>query len=85
MIIDKEGNAIAPLMIGEVVSNDDETDRWRMLLQAIALLRCGLELIPNGPFFVVAIYITKKYMAIRYVVYKLGSSDTVRSFYYVSW
>lgn len=74
-------------MIGEVVSNDDETDRWRMLLQAITLLRCGLKLIPNlnGSFFVVAIYITKEYMAIRYVVYKLKSSDTVRSFYYVSW
>ncbi|OAX31342.1 hypothetical protein K503DRAFT_95642 [Rhizopogon vinicolor AM-OR11-026] len=51
---------LCPSLISEIVSQDDEADRYRMLLQAIPIARAGQYLIRYGSpmlFFVVAVYL----------------------------
>ena len=64
-----------PLVIGEVVSNVNESDRYRMLLQAVALARLVPELCTGSTeqLFIVAIYLTKKLTADRYILMKSGA------------
>ena len=60
---------LCPFIISEVVSNEKETDRHRMLLQAIATARAGQYLMKAGEqFFVVAIYLPANLIAERYIV-----------------
>jgi hypothetical protein len=77
----KRGQAALPLVIGEVVSFQDEKDRYRMLVQAIALARLISELRTSEstePPFIVAIYLTKDLTAERYIVMKSrAKSDEV--------
>jgi hypothetical protein len=75
-----------PLVIGEVVSFRDEKDRFRMLLQAIALARLVSELRKPGSteqLFIVAVYLTKELTAERYIVMKCraGSEEVVLQHY----
>jgi hypothetical protein len=75
------GRSALPLVIGEVVSFYDEKDRFRMLLQAIALARLIFELRKSGSteqLFIVAIYLTKDLTAERYILMKSrAESDEV--------
>ena len=77
----KSTNVALPLVIGEVVSFKDEKDRFRMLLQAIALARLVFELRKAGSteqLFIVAIFLTKEMIAERYILMKLSEeSDEV--------
>ncbi|KAN0081514.1 hypothetical protein V8E55_009138 [Tylopilus felleus] len=59
-----------PFVISEVISNRNETDRYRMLIQATALARAGHSLLKSstGTFFIVAIYLDAKMVASRYIV-----------------
>ncbi|KAN0081479.1 hypothetical protein V8E55_009103 [Tylopilus felleus] len=59
-----------PFVISEVISNRNETDRYRMLIQATALARVGHSLLKSstGTFFIVAIYLDAKMVASRYIV-----------------
>ena len=60
---------LCPFIISEVISNEQETDRHRMLLQAIATAQAGQYLMKTGErFFVVAIYLTANLTAERYIV-----------------
>ena len=64
---------VVPLIISEVVSDEKNSDRWRMLLQAIALVRMGNYLLKedrSGDFFVIAIYVTNAFVAERYFLYQ---------------
>jgi hypothetical protein len=65
-----------PLIIGEVVSEKNEKDRYRMLLQAVALARLVFALRKSGATknpFIIAVYLTKYMTAERYIVMKLHS------------
>jgi hypothetical protein len=76
---EREGGSIAlPLVIGEVISHQDEKDRFRMLLQAIALARLVSELRKSKSEvqpFIVAIYVTGDMVAERYIVMKVGTTS----------
>ncbi|KAF8873428.1 hypothetical protein BD779DRAFT_1477011 [Infundibulicybe gibba] len=68
-----------PLIISEVISLKNKSDRTRMLLQAIAMARAGQYLINEGEqFFVVAIYLDAGLVAERYMVAQIGSNDKAR-------
>lgn len=63
----------SPLIIAEVISIKNEQDRYRMLLQAIALACLLFELRkPNSGAhpFIVAVYLTATMTAERYIVMK---------------
>jgi len=64
---------LCPFLISEVVSDGDESDRFRMLLEAIAVARAGQYLTRQGQFFVVAVYLRANLIAERYVVANIGS------------
>ncbi|OJA13562.1 hypothetical protein AZE42_13275 [Rhizopogon vesiculosus] len=71
---------LCPFLISEIVSQDDEADRYRMLLQAIAVARAGQYLIRHGSpmrFFVVAIYLRANLTAERYIVTNIGPEREV--------
>ena len=57
-----------PVLLGEVVSCPDESDRWRMLLQLAARARVN-GLATNSPLVVQAVYLSGKYHAERYLAY----------------
>lgn len=75
----REGNVSAggkrrgycPILLGEVVSDLSETDRWRMLIQLAVCARVnGLVAKANHPPLVVqAVYLSKQYHAERYLAY----------------
>ncbi|KAI5119409.1 hypothetical protein M0805_004896 [Coniferiporia weirii] len=65
-------------IIGEVVSDPDGSDRWRMLCQAIVLARVGSYLLKEKSartFVVMAVYVTNHYIAERYFVYQPKRED----------
>jgi len=66
-------------MIGEVVSDKGESDRYLMLLQAIAAARVGNYLMASStlPFVLMAIYVTKKLVVERYLVCQTGPGKKV--------
>jgi VIT1/CCC1 family predicted Fe2+/Mn2+ transporter len=77
---ERSGNFALPLIIGEIISHSNEMDRYRMLLQAVALARLisALRSDSTEHLFIVAIYLTKDLAAERYIVMKSRSSDEVR-------
>lgn len=79
--LERPGSVALTLVIGEVISFRNEKDRYRMLLQAIALARLVSELRISGSteqLFIVAIYLTRNLTAERYIVMKSrGESDEV--------
>ncbi|KAG2336916.1 hypothetical protein BDR05DRAFT_79476 [Suillus weaverae] len=69
---------LCPFMICEVVSQKNESDRFRMLVQGIALARVGQHFMPGGEkFFVVAIYLRANLTAERYIVTQPGADRKV--------
>jgi hypothetical protein len=61
-----------PLIIGEIISGKDQQDRYRMLVQAVALARVVFALTKpdSAPPFIVAIYLTEEMVAERYILMK---------------
>lgn len=57
-----------PQLIGEVISDPGYSDKWRMLLQSISIVRAVAESNLPGDFVVMALYIDDKYVAWRYLV-----------------
>lgn len=82
----ERGSVALPLVIGEIISQLNEKDRFRMLLQAIALARLVSELRKSKSKiqpFIVAIYLTGDMVAERYIVMKEGAtSDKVVFWHY---
>ena len=57
-----------PLLIGEVVSEKDESDKIRMLLQCATIARLGTALTnPDYQFVVQAVYLNSDLSAERYL------------------
>ncbi|KAL4062964.1 kinase-like domain-containing protein [Scleroderma citrinum] len=70
---------LCPLVISETISQKKESDRWRMLLQAIAAARAGHFLMRRGTekhFFVVAIYLRATLEAERYIVMQTSAGPS---------
>ena len=68
-----------PFIISEVISDKTEKDRYRMLVEAIALARVGhflLQPTSKKIFFVVAIYVNAKMVVTRYIVIQTEGRDT---------
>ncbi|KAF9219008.1 hypothetical protein BS17DRAFT_468424 [Gyrodon lividus] len=71
---------LCPFVLCEVVSDATETDRWRMLIEAIAAVRAGYHITKCGSaddFFVVAIYIRAHLTAERYILVQPASNGKV--------
>jgi len=72
-------------MLGEIVSDiQNESDRWRMLLQLAVCARMNALLVKTNhpPLVVQAIYLSKEYKAERYLAYaetKVGCAGCVRA------
>lgn len=65
-----------PQLIGEVVSDPKYSDKWRMLLQSIAIVRAASLSNLSGNFFVMALYVDDEYVAWRYLVYMAKEGST---------
>ncbi|KAI5992897.1 kinase-like domain-containing protein [Pisolithus albus] len=73
LVVSSAGHLI-PFFVS-VISMASEEDRFRMLLQAIAVARAGKKLLKNTSernFFVVAVYLSEKMVASRYIVMQTG-------------
>jgi len=71
-----------PFVISEVISQEQQQDRSRMLIQAIALARTGQFLMQSTSkrrFFVVAIYVDAHMVASRYIVMQTGLETTTNA------
>ena len=67
-----------PFVISEVISQKNESDRFRMLVEAIALARTGQYLLKSNSkrkFFAVAIYVDARMVVSRYIVMQTGDSE----------
>jgi hypothetical protein len=66
-----EWKGFCPILLGEVVSYDNERDQWRMLLQ-LAVCACVNGLVAKAnhpPFIIQAVYLSKAYQAEHYLAY----------------
>lgn len=66
-----------PQLIGEVVSDPNHSDLWRMILQAIAIACAGFLLGLEEDFTVLALYVDERYIAKRYLVCKDRDTEKV--------
>jgi len=69
---------LCPLVISETISDENESDRWRMLIEAIAAARAGHFLMKSDAeehFFVVAIYLRRSLEAERYIVMQTSADE----------
>jgi len=73
-----------PILLEEVISNNNESDRWRMLLQLAICARVN-SVITQSPLVVQAIYLTNKFVVERYLAYadttQLNDSNNVPCVY----
>ena len=72
-------NAV-PGMIGEVISQTNESDRYRMLCQGLAAVRVADQLMkptidPTTTFVIMAVYVTNQFIAERYLLYLKQRGD----------
>jgi len=58
----------SPILLGEVISIKNESDRWRMLLQLAICARVN-AFITSSPLVVQAVYLSGTYRAERYLAY----------------
>ena len=70
---------LMPMMVGEVIGITSGEDRYRMLCQAIAetrTLNFNVQDSQQGTFVVMAVYITDKLFAERYLLYPRAKNDS---------
>ena len=63
-------------LLVEVQSDNDQYDRYRMLLQAACVARLGRQFY-NAPFIVMALYIENSGRVKRYFVFQRDGADTM--------
>jgi len=64
-----------PLIIAEIISEENESDRWRMLFEGIAVCRYQNMVRKDREAIVLCLYLNKEYMMERYLVYQ-AEGDT---------
>jgi hypothetical protein len=69
-----------PIVINETVSPKDESDRCRMLLQAMVYVRVGNFLRTSRDLVILCFYLNTNFEAERYLVYQdLTNTNQVRA------
>jgi len=59
-----------PLIIGEIISEKRESDRWRMLFEGAAICRYQNMALHSRDAIVLCLYLNKDYKMERYLVYQ---------------
>jgi hypothetical protein len=67
-----------PIIINETVSPLDESDRCRMLLQAVVYVRVGNHLRTRRDLVILCFYLNTNFEAERYLVYQASTDDSKR-------
>ena len=67
-----------PIIINETVSPTDESDRCRMLLQAMVYVRVGNHLRTNRNLVIICFYLNTNFEVERYLVYQSSTDNTNR-------
>ena len=67
-----------PIIINKTVSPLDESDRCRMLLQAMVYVRVGNHLRTSRDLVVLCFYLNANFEAERYLVYQSSTDNTNR-------
>ena len=72
-------------IVGEVISQKNESDRYRMLLQAIVAARVGRYLMQSDktPFILMALYLRKDLTVERYLVSQAGDDGLLVCAFYI--
>ena len=65
---DNTKQQFCPILLGEVISNKNKSDRWRMLLQLAVCARVN-SVVTQSPLAVQAIYLTEDFIVERYLAY----------------
>ena len=65
-----------PIIINETVSPKNESDRCRMLLQAIIYVRVGNYLRTSRDLVILCFYLSTNFEAERYLVYQASMDNT---------
>ena len=67
-----------PIIINETISPPDESDRCRMLLQAMVYVRVGNHLRTSRDLVILCFYLNRNFEAERYLVYQASTDNTDR-------
>jgi hypothetical protein len=67
-----------PIIINETVSPTNESDRCRMLLQAMVYVRVGNHLRTSRNLVILCFYLNTDFEAERYLVYQASTDNTNR-------
>ena len=65
-----------PIIINEMASFTNESDRYRMLLQAMVYVRVGNFLRTSRNLVILCFYLNTNFEAERYLVYQASTEDT---------
>ena len=65
-----------PIIINETISPKNESDRCRMLLQAMVYVRVGNYLRTSRNLVILCFYLNTKFEAERYLVYQASTNHT---------
>ena len=65
-----------PIIINETISPKDESDRSRMLLQAMVYVRVGNYLRTSRNLVILCFYLNTNFEAERYLVYQASTDNT---------
>jgi hypothetical protein len=67
-----------PIIINETISPKNESDRCRMLLQAMVYVRVGNHLRTSNDLVILCFYLNSNFEAERYLVYQTSTDNTDR-------
>lgn len=67
-----------PLIMGEIVSEDAQSDRWRMLFEGAAVCRYQNKIREKRGAIILCLYLNKSYKMERYLVYQAENGRDVR-------
>jgi hypothetical protein len=67
--------AYGPLILGEIISETKESDRWRMLFEGIAVCRYQNKIRKDRGAIILCLYLNRDYKMERYLVYQAAEGD----------
>ena len=62
--------------MGQIVSEDKESDRWRMLFEGVAVCRYQNRIRKDREAVILCLYLNKQYKMERYLVYQDVGENT---------
>jgi hypothetical protein len=64
-----------PLIMGEIISEKDESDRWRMLFEGTAVCRYQNTIREDRQAIILCLFLNNDYQMERYLVYQAAERD----------